>query len=161
MQQLAVVELAFVGQIQPLVKALRHGGFHFGQLGTVQGLRCGQCGQSLAGAGQQGLKALGLGHVLPVPKNQRAFLLEKNGLCQCAQQFRPAVQCVLAHGHHVGFCDRRLGQRGQHGSGHARGGVATVGRARIHHTQRVARLRQRHRQQTAHEASAQNQHRGT
>ena len=94
-----------------------------------------------------------------MPEDEGAILLEKDRAPQPRDQARPAAQGILAHGDDVEFGDGRFGQRGQHGGGHPGGGTTAVGRASIEDPDRVPGLGQRHRQQAAHEASAQHQHR--
>ena len=66
---------------------------------------------------------------------------------------------MLAHAHHAGFGHGRFGQRRQHGGRDARGRAFGLRAAGVVQLDRVARARQLHGQQPAHEAGAQN-HRG-
>ncbi|MPN02063.1 hypothetical protein SDC9_149276 [bioreactor metagenome] len=75
-QQLAVVELAFAGQVHAVGKAGGHRWLERIHLGTVQHLQRLEFGDLRLGLRQLVLKAAGFARVEPVPQDQRAVLLE-------------------------------------------------------------------------------------
>ena len=69
---------------------------------------------------------------------------------------RPAAQRVLAHAHHARLGHCRLGQRRQHGRGHARGRAVGLRAMGVVERNLVALARECAGQQAAHETRAQN-----
>ena len=155
-QQLAVVQLTFTGQIDGLVEAALQRGLAFLQRSARFFFHGGQAGVDAAVFLQQAEKACGVALILAVPENQRAVLLQKHRLVQLANQLRPAVQRVLAHAHHAGLGNGRLGQRRQHGSGHACGSAIALRAMGVIEINGVTALGQRQGQEATHEAAAQN-----
>ena len=90
-QQLAVVQLAFAGQVYALVKAALHGGLASLQLCANLFFHGGQAGVDAAVFFEQAKKARGIGLILAVPKDQRAVLLQKHMLAQLTNQLGPAL----------------------------------------------------------------------
>lgn len=153
-EQLAVVELSFARQVQALVKAPGERGFVLCQLRVVQGLGGGEVGQQALGAQEFVVQRGRVGGVLPVPDDEGAVALEEHGAGQRGEQLGPAPHGMLAHAHDGGFADGGFGQRGEHGGGHARGGLVGVGPAGVVDFKRVAVFSESDGEQPAHEARA-------
>jgi hypothetical protein len=83
-------------------------------------------------------------------------LLQKHMLLELAYQLGPALEPMLAHAHHAGLGNGRLGQRRQHGGRHARRSAIALRAVRVIEVDGMTALGQGQRQQTAHEAAAEN-----
>jgi hypothetical protein len=119
-QQFAVVELAFLWQVEALGKSVAQRGFQSRQGGAIEPLEAGQLGHGPHGVGQLPVKALGLGSILSVPQHQRAFLLKVDRSTKSCNQLRPARDGMATHANHAGLGHRRFSQWSQHRRGCAR-----------------------------------------
>ena len=159
-QQLAVVELALTGQQHAAGKARRQCRFDFGQPRGVERLHGGEFWHLLTRGGKLLAQARGVGGVLAVPDDQRAFLLEEHRARQRAQDVPPARERIAPHAHHAVLGDGRFGQRRQHAAGDAGGRMLALGPAQVVNGDLVAGARQRDSKQPAHEPGAQDGKRG-